>query len=130
MSSVRRISSGSIFEEQVGYSRAVVAGDHIFVAGTTGFNYQTGEIEEGIVPQLIQCLSNIRKALEEAGASLDDVVRVTYLIPQAEDWPACWPILKDAFSVAKPAATMMVAHLHDPRMRVEVEVTAYKPSSI
>ena len=120
----RWISSGSRYEEEVGYARAVVDGDWIFVSGTTGFDYRTMTIAVGIVAQTQQCLANITAALTEAGASLDDVVRVTYILPDAAEFEACWPLLREAFGRARPAATMLSAGLLDPRMRIEIEVTA------
>jgi enamine deaminase RidA (YjgF/YER057c/UK114 family) len=120
----RWISSGSRYEQEVGYARAVVDGDWIFVSGTTGFDYRTMTIAPGIVEQTRQCLANIAAALTEAGASLDDVVRVTYILPDAAQFEACWPLLREAFGRARPAATMLSAGLLDPRMRIEIEVTA------
>lgn len=122
----RLISSGSTFEAEIGYSRAVVDGDWVFVSGTTGFDYRTMTIAEGIVAQAEQCLANIEAALAEAGASLADVVRVTYLVPKAEEFRDCWPVLRRAFGEIRPAATMLSAGLADPRMRIEIEVTARK----
>lgn len=127
MSTRQRISQGSTFEEQVGYSRAVVDGRWVFVAGTTGFDYSTMTISDDVVAQVDQALANIADALERAGSSPDDVVRVTYLLPDADDFEACWPSLRRFFGTAKPAATMMVVGLQDPRMRIEIEVTALKP---
>jgi enamine deaminase RidA (YjgF/YER057c/UK114 family) len=120
----RRISSGSQFESDIGYSRAVVDGDWIFVSGTTGFDYATMAISDDVAEQADQTLRNIASALAEAGASLDDVVRVRYLLPSADDFPACWPVLRRHLGVALPAATMMVVGLADPRMKIEIEVTA------
>ena len=120
----RWISSGSRYEEEVGYARAVVDGDWIFVSGTTGFDYRTMTIATDIVEQTRQCLANIVAALAEAGASLDDVVRVTYILPDAAEFEACWPLLREAFGRARPAATMLSAGLLDSRMRIEIEVTA------
>ncbi|MGF1528280.1 MAG: RidA family protein [Candidatus Competibacterales bacterium] len=120
----RLISSGSIFEEQVGYSRAVVDGEWVFVAGTTGFDYRTMAISEDIASQTEQCFVNIQQALQEAGASLEDVVRVTYLVTRGEDFPRCWPVLRRYFGTIRPASTMMVVGLADPRMKIEIEVTA------
>jgi enamine deaminase RidA (YjgF/YER057c/UK114 family) len=120
----RRISSGSQFERDIGYSRAVVDGDWIFVSGTTGFDYATMAISDDVAEQADQTLRNIANALAEAGASLDDVVRVRYLLPSADDFPACWPVLRRHLGVALPAATMMVVGLADPRMKIEIEVTA------
>lgn len=120
----RLISSGSTFERDIGYSRAVVDGRWVFVSGTTGFDYQTMRISEDVAEQAAQCLKNIAAALEEAGASLKDVVRVHYILPQREDFDKCWPALSRSFAEARPAATMIVAGLYDPRMKIEIEVTA------
>ena len=124
----RRISSGSTFEERIGYSRAVVAGDWVFVSGTTGFDYRTMTIADDVVSQAEQCLANIEAALAEAGASLADVVRVTYILPDPTDFEPCWPVLRRRFADARPAATMISAGLVDPRIRIEIEVTALKRS--
>ncbi|MBL7255242.1 RidA family protein [Paractinoplanes lichenicola] len=119
-----RIFSGSSFEDQIGYARAVVSGDHVYVSGTTGFDYATMTIPEGVVDQARQAIGNIVVALAEAGCSLADVVRVRYLLPSREDFEPCWPVLREAFGEARPAATMMVCGLADPRMRIEIEVDA------
>lgn len=120
----RVISSGSTFEVEIGFSRAVVDGDWVFVSGTTGFDYQTMTIADGIVEQTDQCLRNIQAALAQAGATLADVVRVTYIVPKADEFRECWPVLRKYFGDVRPAATMISAGLIDPRMRVEIEVTA------
>jgi enamine deaminase RidA (YjgF/YER057c/UK114 family) len=120
----RLISSGSTFEKEIGYSRAVVDGDWIFVSGTTGFDYQSMTISDDVAVQTEQCLRNIQSALEQAGASFHDVVRVTYVLPNAADFPACWPTLRRYFGEVRPAAMMISAGLADPRMRIEIEVTA------
>ena len=120
------ISSGSTFERDVGYSRAVVQGDWVFVSGTTGFDYSTMTIAEGVREQTEQCLKNIEAALEQAGSSLKDVVRVTYVLPDGKEFPQCWPVLRRYFGDIRPAAMMISAHLLDPRMRIEIEVTALK----
>jgi len=125
----RLISSGSSFEAAIGYSRAVVDGDWVWVSGTTGFDYATMTISPDIVVQTEQCLRNIEQALGEAGASLKDVVRVTYLLPDAGQFEACWPVLRRVFGEIRPAATMMAVGLADPRMRIEIEVTARKAST-
>ncbi len=122
----RRISSGSSFEETIGYSRALVAGDFVFVSGTTGFDYATMTIEDEVVAQCEQCLANIEAVLREAGSGFADVVRVTYILPAAADFEACWPVLRRAFGEVRPAATMIEAGLVDPRIRIEIEVTALK----
>lgn len=120
------ISSGSTFEAQIGYSRAVVDGDWVFVSGTTGFDYKTMTISDGVMEQAEQCLKNVESALREAGAGLRDVVRVTYMLPERGDFEPCWPVLRQYFGDIRPAATMIVAGLADPRMRIEIEVTALK----
>jgi enamine deaminase RidA (YjgF/YER057c/UK114 family) len=122
------ISSGSSFEQRIGYSRAMVAGDWVFVSGTTGFDYATMSISEDVVEQARQCLANIEHALREAGASLRDVVRVTYVLPEATDFEPCWPVLRQHFGEVRPAAMMISAGLADPRMKIEIEVTALKTS--
>ena len=124
----RLISSGSTFENDIGYSRAVVDGEWVFVSGTTGFDYSTMSIPDGLLEQTEQCLKNIEAALREAGASLADVVRVRYILPVAEEFPECWPVLRRYFGEIRPAATMISAGLSDPRMRIEIEVTARKRS--
>ena len=120
------ISSGSSFEEQIGYSRAVVAGDWVFVSGTTGFDYSTMTIAGNLLAQTEQCLQNIAAALKQAGASLADVVRVTYVLPDASEFEQCWPVLRKYFGQVRPAAMMISAGLADPRMKIEIEVTALK----
>ena len=120
----RLISSGSTFEKEIGYSRAVVDGEWVLVSGTTGFDYATMTIAEGVVAQAEQCLRNIETALREAGASMADVVRVHYILPDPDDFKPCWPVLRKYFGESRPAATMIVARLLDPRMRIEIEVTA------
>jgi enamine deaminase RidA (YjgF/YER057c/UK114 family) len=126
MTKRKLISSGSTFETQMGYSRAVVQGDWVFVSGTTGFDYSTMTIPEGIVEQTEQCLKNISVALEQAGSKLKDVVRVTYVLPNGSDFPECWPVLRKYFGEVRPAAMMISAGLADLRMRIEIEVTALK----
>jgi len=118
------IGSGSTFEKEIGYSRAVVDGEWVFVSGTTGFNYATMSICENLLEQTEQCFANIAAALASAGATLADVVRVTYILPRAEDFPACWPVLRRHLGEVRPAATMISAGLADPRMKIEIEVTA------
>jgi enamine deaminase RidA (YjgF/YER057c/UK114 family) len=120
------ISSGSPFEEQIGYSRAVVDGDWVFVSGTTGFDYSTMTISSNILDQAEQCLKNIDAALREADSSIADVVRVTYVVPNRGDFEQCWPVLRKYFGSVRPAATMISAGLTEPRMKIEIEVTARK----
>jgi enamine deaminase RidA (YjgF/YER057c/UK114 family) len=122
------ISSGSSFEESIGYSRAVVDGDWMFVSGTTGFDYATMQISDDVAAQADQTFRNIKTAMEQAGFSLADSVRVHYLLPDAADFEKCWPVLKKYLGDVRPAATMFVAGLADPRMKIEIEITAKKRS--
>jgi len=128
------ISSGSPFEREMGYSRAVVSpdpgGDWIFVAGTTGFDYAVMTISSDVAEQAEQALCNIQTALVQAGSSLADVVRVTYVLPDAAEFPACWPVLRRYFGDVRPAAMMISAGLADPRTKIEIEVTARKPGPV
>lgn len=124
MSERRAILSGSTFEEQIGYARAVVDGDWIHVSGTTGFDYAAMTISGDVVEQAEQCLRNIGAALEEAGSGFHDVVRVRYLLTDRDDFEPCWPVLRARFEEVRPAATMMVCGLADPRMKIEIEVDA------
>ena len=126
MSTRIRIASGSTFEEQMAYSRAVVDGDWVFVSGTTGFDYTQMTIAEDIVAQAEQCFRNIAQALEQAGSSLDDIVRVTYVLPDASLFPQCWPVLRKYLGAVRPAAMMISAGLADPRMKIEIEAKARK----
>ena len=120
----RLISSGSRFEEEIGYSRAVLDGDMIFVSGTTGYDYSTMTIVEDIAGQCDQTFRNIAAALAQADATLDDVVRVLFIIPRREDWEPCWPIVKRYLGNARPASTLIHAGLQTDAMRIEIEVTA------
>ena len=120
------ISSGSTFETEIGYSRAVVQGDWVFVSGTTGYDYETMTISENIEEQTAQCFKNIMAALAKADAEITDVVRVLYIVPNAEEFKLCWPILRKYFGESRPAATMISAGLADIRMKIEIEVTALK----
>jgi enamine deaminase RidA (YjgF/YER057c/UK114 family) len=121
------ILSGSTFEEEIGYARAVVDGDSVHVSGTTGFDYATMSISEDVVEQAEQCLRNIASALDEAGCTFADVVRVRYLLPERADFEPCWPTLRRCFGEVRPAATMLVCGLADPRMKIEIEVYARRP---
>lgn len=122
----KRISSGSLFEAEIGYSRAVVQGDWIFVSGTTGFDYTTMTIAEDIETQTEQCMKNIAHALGQAGGSLQDIVRVNYVLPNGQEFQKCWPVLRKYLGEVRPAAMMISAGLLDPRMKIEIEVTALK----
>ena len=122
------ISSGSTFEEEIGYSRAVVDGEWVFVSGTTGFDYATMTIAESLLEQTEQCFKNIAAALQQAGSNLRDVVRVTYVVPNGSEFSQCWPVLRKYLGDVRPAAMMISAGLADPRMRIEIEVTARKGS--
>jgi len=122
----RLISSGSSFEKDVGYSRAVVAGDWVFVSGCTGFDYSKMTISDDLLEQAEQCFRNIEAALKQAGASLKDVVRVTYILPDASQFQQCWPVLRRHFGDIRPACTMISAGLAQPNMKIEIEVTALR----
>lgn len=126
----RHIASGSAFEDKIGYSRAVVDGDWVFVSGTTGYDYTTMQLTDGVVAQCQQTLANIERALAEAGSSLRDVVRVTYILPDATEFEACWPVLRAAFGEIRPAATMFAAGLANPAIRIEIEVTARRRNGL
>ena len=120
------ISSGSSFEKEIGYSRAVVDGNWVFISGTTGFDYEKMTIAEDIVLQTEQCIKNIISALEQADSKIEDVVRVTYILPNASEFEKCWPVLRKYFGEIRPAATMFSAGLADSRMKIEIQVTALK----
>lgn len=122
----RLISSGSSFEKSIGYSRAVVDGDWVFVSGTTGFDYATMTISDDAVAQCEQALRNIEAALKQAGSGFEDVVRVHYLMTDAADFERCWPAMGKAFGEVRPSCTAMVVALVDPRMKIEIEVTALR----
>ncbi|MFC6598826.1 RidA family protein [Kitasatospora paranensis] len=124
----RAILGGSVFEERIGYARAVVDGDRVHVSGTTGFDYATMAISDDVVDQAEQCLRTIGAALAEAGCTFADVVRVRYLLPDRADFEPCWPVLRARFGDVRPAATMMVCGLADPRMKIEIEVDARRPA--
>jgi enamine deaminase RidA (YjgF/YER057c/UK114 family) len=118
------ISSGSKFEEEIGYSRAVVDGDYVFVSGTTGYDYASMTLAQGVVAQADQTFRNIADALAKAGTSLDHVVRATFILPNRADWQSCWPVIKRYFGTARPASTLLIAGLQSEAMLIEIEVTA------
>ncbi|GAA3987531.1 hypothetical protein GCM10022247_02280 [Allokutzneria multivorans] len=123
------VRSASRFEDEIGYARAVVVDGWVHVSGTTGFDYATMTISEDVVEQAEQCLHNIGAALAEAGCSFSDVVRVRYLLPDRADFEPCWPVLRGRFAAVRPAATMLVCGLADPRMKIEIEVDARVPAA-
>ena len=125
----RLISTGSPFEKTAGYSRAVIDGDFAFVAGTTGYDYATMTISPDPAVQTEQTLRNIADALSKAGASLADVVRVLYIVPNRADWAACQPVVRSHFANIRPAATMISAALMTEEMKIEIEVTARLPKA-
>lgn len=118
------ISSGSEFEAKIGYSRAVVDGDFVFVSGTTGYDYSSMTISENAVEQAEQCLKNIEQVLESAGSALSGIVRIRYILPNKADFEPCWPVLQKYLGSVRPAATMFEAGLLDEKMKIEIEVTA------
>ncbi len=121
----RRIASGSAYEDLIGYSRAVIDADGwVFVSGCTGVDPATMALPERVEDQCAAALTTVQAALAAAGATFADVRRVRYILPDAADFAPCWPQLRAAFGEARPAATMIVAGLIDPKMRIEIEVTA------
>jgi enamine deaminase RidA (YjgF/YER057c/UK114 family) len=126
----RLITSGSRFEAEIGFSRALVDGDWVFVSGTTGFDYTTMTISDDVVEQCEQCMRNIAAALGQAGATIADVVRVRYILPDANDFSKCWPTLKRYFGEVRPAATMITAGLIEPSIKIEIEVTARRQTAV
>ena len=122
------ISSGSAFEEKMGYSRAVVDGEWLFLSGTTGFNYTSMTISDDAAAQTDQAFLNIKGVLEGAGFSLADIVRVTYYVPNPADFDACVPVMGKYLGTVRPAASAVSAILIDPRIKIEIEVTAKKRS--
>ncbi len=125
MTARRLVSSGSTFEQQIGFSRAVIDGDWVHVSGCTGFDYATMTMADGVVAQAEQAMANVAAALAEAGASFADVVRVRYYLPDAAEFEACWPVLRRYLGDVRPAATMIECGLIDPALRFEVEATAH-----
>ena len=123
------ISSGSPFEQKIGYSRAVVDGRWVFVSGTTGFDYAKMTISQDVVEQAEQCFRNISQVLGQAGASLADVVQARYILTRQEDFERIWPVLQRHFGDVRPTCTAIIAALVDARMLVEIEVTALKPGA-
>ncbi|KAH8884790.1 YjgF-like protein [Thozetella sp. PMI_491] len=132
MASRKLISSGSPFEAQIGYSRAVVADEWVFVSGCTGYDYKAGTISDDVVEQAEQTMKNVAAALTEAGAGVQDIVRVRYILPDRTDFPKTWPVLQKWLGNVRPAATMIQSGLMEEIMKIEIEVTARKtvaPSS-
>ena len=127
MTNRRLISTGSAYEKKWGYSRAVVDGDMVFVSGTTGFDYATMTISDDPAAQTRQCFKTIEGVLREGGTSLANIVRVHYYIPNGKDWEACAAVCGEFLGEVRPAATVIVCGLVDPRMKIEIEVTARVP---
>lgn len=123
------VSQGSTFETRIGYSRAVAQGPWVFVSGTTGYDYSTMTISDDVTEQCRQALANVDAALIEGGATAADVIRVHYYLPDASDFEACWPSLRDYFGDVLPTATMLECGLAAPEMKIEIEVTALKGST-
>ena len=122
----RLISTGSPFEKSAGYSRAVIEGDFAFVAGTTGYDYATMTMPDDVEAQTRNCLATIAKALSEAGFAMEDVVRARYYVSDRAFVARVFPILGEAFGTIRPAATMVIAELIEPAMKIEIEVTALR----
>lgn len=119
-----KYSTGSTFEKEAAYSRVVKVGDTIYVSGTTGYDYSKMTISADVVVQAEQCLKNIEEALKEVGASLSDIVKITYILPNRDDFKKCWPVLRKYLSDVNPAATMFEARLLNDEMKIEIEVVA------
>jgi len=126
MSETRRISTGSAFETTMGYSRAIVKGDWCFVSGVTGYDYATMTMPDSIADQARNCFATIRGVLDQAGFAMEDIVRVQYTVTDAAEVDALIPALGEALSEIRPAATMVIAGLIKPEMKVEIEVTAFR----
>lgn len=124
-----RISSGSPFESQAGYSRAIVDGDWAFVAGTTGYDPATRIMPEAVADQARNALDLIERTLNEAGFALADVVRATYYLTDAAWWEEVAPVLGECFGEIRPAATALIVELIRPEMKIEIEVTALRRRS-
>lgn len=124
----RLISTGSPFEKTAGYSRAVVEGDWCFVSGTTGYDYATMKMPEDVVAQARNIFDTIGRALAEAGFTLGDIVRARYIVTDPAHQDAVFRVTGEVFGDIRPAATMIVAGLIRPEMKVEIEVTALKRS--
>lgn len=122
----RLISTGSPFEKEIGYSRAVVSGDHCFISGVTGYDYSTMSLPDDVVEQTHNCLATIEQVLSEAGFTMRDLVRMKYIIPDRADVPMISPVLGARLGNIRPAATMIVAGLMEPEMKIEIEATAMK----
>ena len=120
------ISSGSDFESKIGYSRAVVDGDYVFVSGTTGYDYTKMTISADVAKQADQCFKNIETALRQAGSSIEDIVRITYILPDKRDFESCWPVFTKWLGSVRPAATMFEAGLLSDDMKIEIQATARK----
>ena len=120
----KRISSGSEFEKKSAYSRAVVESGFVFVSGTTGYDYRTMEISDDVAEQAERCFVNIQDVLAQAGSSMADIVRVTYILPNRDDFESCWPVLEKWLGEIRPAATMFEARLLNDDMKIEIQVTA------
>ena len=126
----RRISTGSPFEREAGYSRAVVSGEWCFVSGTTGYDYAAMTMPDDVAAQARAALATIRNALSEAGFATEDVVRARYIVTDRDHVAPVFAVLGEAFGTVRPAATMIIAELIEPTMKVEIEVTAHRPSGV
>ncbi len=123
---MKRISTGSPFEATMGYSRAIVKGGWCFVSGVTGYDYATMQISDDVADQARNCFRTIKGVLEQAGFTMEDIVRVQYTVTDVVLVDALIPALGEAFGDIRPAATMVIAGLIKPEMKVEIEVTAFR----
>ena len=110
----------------MGYSRAVVKGDWCFVSGVTGYDFATMVMPEDVVEQAHNTVATIDRVLQEAGFALTDVVRATYILTDIADLDAVRPVLRASIGEVRPAATLLVAGLARPEMKIEIEVTAFR----
>jgi len=123
----QNISGGSPFEDIIGYSRVVDDGAYVFVSGTAGFDYEQGTISEDVAEQARQTFRNLETYLEMAGCGFGDVVKATYIVTEPDDWQTVVPIIGEYMRDVRPVATAFVARLVDPKMKIEIEVTARRP---
>ena len=129
MSTRRHITTGSTFEAEMAYSRAVVQGDWCFVSGITGYDYATMSLPDGVKAQVRNCFATLAGVLAEADFDMADIVRLQYTVTDRADVPAVAPILREYLDQVRPAATLVVAGLMQPEMRFEVEATALRSSN-
>jgi len=125
MNARRLISTGSPFETAYGYSRAVVDGDYVFIAGTTGYDYAKMEMPDDVGAQARNCFATIAKVLREAGSAMEAIVRATYYVTETSYQAPVLQVCGEHLAAIRPASTIVVvAGLLKPEMKVEIEITA------